>query len=237
MSRIKSHQNGTAILDFSWLSHLALQPIAITARSAAIMTYSFDVSLPTHLGEVNMHLDPDFKHLTYGDEGAKGRRIYEMWKNNVLDFLVFYAGIRDVNPNEERLVYAIIGFYWIDDIVRATTVPLSRCNENAHTRRARPGEDEIVVRAKREESGRLKRCVPIGCYRPRCDKPHGHPSYHVRLDLLTRWGDLSVSDGYLQRSAYIPEFKNAEQFIEWFRQYEPDLVARNNLIMQCCGPL
>ena len=188
----------------------------------------FGVSLP-RLRQPNMHLDPDFEHLTYGDEGRRGGRIYKMWKErDGLDFLVFYAGLCDVNPNKERLVYAIVGFYMIDEIVQATEVPLSRCNENAHTRRARPGKDEIVVRAKREESGRLKRCVPIGCHRPGCDRPHGHASYRVIPDLLARWGGLSVSDGYLQRNAYIPEFKNAERFLQWFRQCGPGLDARNN---------
>lgn len=189
----------------------------------------FGCSLPAHLEQRNMHLDPDFEHLTYGDEGCKGCRIYKMWKErDGLDFLVFYAGLRDVNRNNERLVYAIIGFYMIDEVVQASDVSLSRYDKNAHTRRVQPRGDEIVVRAKRGESGRLRRCLPIGCYRPHRGKPHGHPSYRVMPGLLEEWGDLSVSDGYLQRNAYIPEFKNAKRFLTWFRQRRPDLDARNN---------
>ena len=185
--------------------------------------------LPAPLRERNMHLDPDFEHLTYGDEGCKGCRIYKMWKHkDGRDFLVFYAGLRDVNPDNERLVYAIVGFYMIDEIVQATEVPLRRCDENAHTRCVQPGDDEIVVRAKSGESGRLRRCLTIGCHRPHRDRPRRPASYRVMPDLLEEWGCLSVSDGYLQRSAYIPEFKNAERFLTWFRQCKPDLDARNN---------
>lgn len=189
-----------------------------------------DVSIPLPY----MHLDPDFKHLTYGDERGKGRRIHKMWKDDGLDFLVFYAGLRDVNPDEKRLVYAIVGFYMIDEIVPATKVHPNHHDENAHTRRVHIREDEIVVRAKRGQSGRLKRCVPIGCYRPRCDRPHGHASYRVIPDLLSRWGGLSVSDGYVQRNGYIPEFKNAKLFLKWFGQCSPDLILQNNLSTHCC---
>ena len=184
----------------------------------------FHDSLPSHLSQRNMHLDPDFRHLTYGDEKCKGCRIWK--EKDKLDFLVFYAGLRD--PNREHLVYAIVGFYWIQDIVKATTVPLDRCEENAHTRRARPGEGEIVVRAKRGHSGRLKRCIEIGSYRPSSENPNGCRQYRVDSNLLEEWGGLSVKDGWLQRSAYIPEFKNAEQFLEWFGQCSPCLISQNN---------
>lgn len=188
----------------------------------------FDVPLPPRLRQRNMHLDPDFEHLTYGDEKAKGRRIYEMWKKEGLDFLVFYASLHDVNPTEKRLVYAIVGFYVIDEIVPATEVAFGRCDENAHTRRARPRKDEIVVRAKRKESGRLKECVPIGSYRRNCDDPRGRPQYRVESNLLEEWGGLSVKDGWLQRSARLPQFKDANRFLKWFSPYEQNLIARNN---------
>ena len=191
--------------------------------SNAISKLDISVSQP------NMHLDPDFEHLTYGDERCKGCRIYTMWKeSDGLDFLVFYAGLCDVNPDNEHLVYAIVGFYMIDEVIQATDVSPSRYDENAHTRRAQPREDEIVVRATRGESGRLERCMPIGCHRTHCDKPHGHLSYRVIPDFLTIWGGLLISDGFLQRSAYLPEFKDAERFLKWFRKHRPKLIAQNN---------
>ena len=185
----------------------------------------FGVSLPTRLRLRNTHFDPDFEHLTYGDQGCKACRIWK--KKDELDFIVFYAGLRDVDRNK-RLVYAIVGFYWIEDIVKATTVPLRRCKENAHTRRARPDEGEIVVRAKRGQSGRLKRCIEIGSYRSSSRNPNGCHQYRVERKLLKEWGGLSVKDGWLQRNAYIPEFKNAEQFLDWFGQCSPCLISQNN---------
>jgi hypothetical protein len=43
---MNAHQNETMVLDFFWLSYVAFQPIAVTVRSAAIMTYSS--SSPQH---------------------------------------------------------------------------------------------------------------------------------------------------------------------------------------------
>src|SRR5437016_4093332 len=34
----------------------------------------YPVSLPASVRRVNMHLDPDFEHLTYGDQGGNGKR-------------------------------------------------------------------------------------------------------------------------------------------------------------------
>jgi hypothetical protein len=198
----------------------------------------FRVSLPSHLGQRNIHLDPDFKHLTYGDEGAKGRQIYDMWEKYGLDFLVFYAGLKDVNPNEKYLVYAIIGFYWIDDIVKATKIQPNRHDENAHTRRVYIDKDEIVVQAKRGKSGRLERCLPIGSYRPCSKKPTGRPQYRVKSNILEEWSGLSVNDGWLQRSACLPKFKDANRFLDWFNRqcsrYRICLVAQNNLSKHFC---
>jgi len=187
------------------------------------------VQLPADLRQRNMHLDPDFEHLTYGDENNKGRRIYKMWEDEKgLDFLVFYAGLKDSNPANKRLVYAIIGFYMIDEIVYATYVPPSRYDENAHTRRAQIGEDEIVVRAKHGQSGRLRKYLPIGSYRSCSKEPDGCLQYRVESDLLKKWGDLYVKDGWIQRGACLHEFKNADRFSKWFKPYKKYLVEQNN---------
>src|SRR5258708_516466 len=75
-------------------------------------------TLPPHLARRNMHLDPDFNHLTYGDGGERARQIHA--KVGPGDLLVFYAGMRDVRPST-HLVYALIGLYVVKDIVRAVT--------------------------------------------------------------------------------------------------------------------
>ncbi|OGQ93183.1 MAG: hypothetical protein A2284_05560, partial [Deltaproteobacteria bacterium RIFOXYA12_FULL_61_11] len=132
------------------------------------------VTLPEALADSGMHLDPDFGNLSYGDNGIRrGSGIAEFERGDVL---VFYAGLRPVSPCDHRLIYAIIGFYRVAAVERAGDVGNTRWRENAHTRRLRPTPTDIVVRAEPVESGRLRRCIPVGELR---DK-----SYRVRRDLL-----------------------------------------------------
>ncbi len=79
------------------------------------------VRLPYALQSQQIHLDPDFSHLTYGDSGTRrGKGLTELCKDDVL---VFYAGLKPVAPSEHQLVYALIGLYRILDVVRAGSVP------------------------------------------------------------------------------------------------------------------
>jgi hypothetical protein len=174
--------------------------------------------LPPHLATRDMHLDPDFGHLTYGDQGERAKQVRA--KVGPGDLLVFYAGLRNVQP-PGGLVYALIGLYVVDEIVSALAVPPSRWPENAHTRRVlTAGAGDIVVRARPGVSGRLERCVPIGDFRER--------AYRVWPDLLEKWGGLSIANGYLQRSARLPEFTRADRFYAWFLAQGVPLVPRNN---------
>lgn len=177
----------------------------------------FGVELPSRLLGAPAHLDPDFDHLTYGDQGSRARRIRELARG---DLLVFFVALRPVQPPQRHLVYAIIGLYVIEEIVDAVDVPRSRWRENAHTRRV-PTHDDIVIRAQPNVSGRLKRCIPIGEFRER--------AYRVRRDLLREWGGLDVRNGWLQRSANPPALNDAARFLRWFRRQRPKLVAQNNL--------
>jgi len=177
-----------------------------------------DLHFPPALFDHSMHLDPDFDGLTYGDVG--GRRGAGMVGMTAGDLLAFYAGLRPVHPSEHTLVYALIGLYVVREVVPAVAMPLARCGENAHTRRAVPGATDIVVRAKPGASGRFDRCIPIGEWRD--------GSYRVREEVLEAWGGLSVKDGYIQRSAVPPAFNRPDRFLEWFRNQGVQLLARNN---------
>jgi hypothetical protein len=186
---------------------------------SAAMAYpgKFGTQLPDHLTKLNMHLDPDFSHLTYGDQGKRAKQISRLGGR---DLLVFYAGLADTNSNA-RLVYAIIGIYVIEQILIANKIPTDRWDENAHTRRVLDSAtDDIVVRAKPKVSGRLATCIPIGEFRNR--------AYRVTQPLLNQWGGLSVRDGYLQRSARLPELLNPQAFYDWFRSQSVPLLAQNN---------
>jgi len=192
--------------------------------SAAVQV--FGLSVPDWLDGLNMHLDPDFEHLTYGDQGQRAAQIKQ--KLSPGDLLVFYAGLRDVHP-QANLVYALIGLYVIGDIVSASSIDSVHWPENAHTRRVL-GLDasDIVVRAKPGISGRLTRCLPIGSFRSPVHAPHKRPSYRVAPNILHAWGGLSVVDGYLQRSARLPEFLNPDRFYSWFRNHNIPLISKNN---------
>ena len=149
-------------------------------------------ALPTHLAGRTMHLDPDFGHLTYGDQGQRAIQICSKLQRD--DLLVFYAAFRDVIP-QPRLLYAIIGLYVLDRIDQARLVAKAHWDENAHTRRKLPpSANDIVVRAKPKVSGRLDRCLPIGSFRAANTAPNKRPCYRVAPEILAAWGGLTVSE-------------------------------------------
>jgi hypothetical protein len=175
-------------------------------------------SLPPHLSALDTHLDPDFTYLTYGDQGERAKQITTKLGNS--DLIVFYAGLADIHPNPQ-LVYALVGLYVVDAIVSAKTILQPRWDENAHTRRVTsfPGND-IVVRARPGVSGRLARALAFGSYRER--------AYRIRPELLSAWGEMTVRNGYVQRSARLPEFKDAARFYDWFQKQNVTLIPQNN---------
>jgi putative DNA base modification enzyme with NMAD domain len=175
-------------------------------------------TLPLALAGKAMHLDPDFEHLTYGDNGLRrGRGLGELQRG---DFAVFFAGLRPMGVWPDPLLYALIGFYRVQELVRLGEVPRERWIENAHTRRAEHRATDVIVRAERGFSGRLRHFLVVGEWRDR--------AYRVRRDLLKTWGGLSCRDGYIQRSAVPPTFLDAERFVRWFEGQAPELVAMNN---------
>jgi hypothetical protein len=174
----------------------------------------FNMELPDRLKGLPTHLDPDFSTLTYGDQGQRAQQIGRLEPG---DLLVFFASLRDIHSG--KLLYALIGLYVIDQILLAKTIDRNAWSENAHTRRF-SRSDDIVVRARKEGSGRLQKCIPIGEYRDR--------AYRVTKDLLKAWGDLEIENGYLQRSVRLPAFRDTDRFYEWFENQHPALIRANN---------
>lgn len=172
--------------------------------------------LPPGLRERAAHADPDFASLTYGDRRQRARQIRE--KLGPGDLLVFYAGLRDVR--DRRLVYALIGLLTVDEIVAARDLPAAQWHENAHTRRREIGATDVVVRGREGRSGRFERCLPFAGYRA--------GAYRVRPELLEAWGGLGVRDGYVQRSARLPQLSAPRRFLGWLDGQAVSLVARDN---------
>lgn len=188
------------------------------ATIAPVVARFAGMVLPAGLAHRAMHLDPDFEHLTYGDNGERrGRGFAEFGRG---DFVAFYAGLRPIVRWEQKLMYALIGLYMVRECVRVSSVPRTRWAENAHTRRVDHHASDVIVRAQPGRSGRLRRCISIGEYRDR--------AYRVRRDILDAWGGLSVNDGYIQRSAVPPMFTEPARFLTWLHEQKPRLVARNN---------
>jgi hypothetical protein len=136
-----------------------------------------------------MHLDPDFDFLTYGDNGARrGKGVAGLERG---DFIAFFSSLRPTRDCEHTLIYALIGFYRVREVCWAKSVGRERSHqaprplrERHHRPRRAPGQ--------RQASS----VIPIGEWRDR--------SYRVRTDLLERWGHLSCRDGFIQRSAVPP---------------------------------
>jgi len=165
-----------------------------------------------------MHLDPDFEHLTYGDAGERAKQLRT--KLGPGDLAVFYAGLEDVR-GADRLVYAIIGLFEIDALVLAADVSAQDRDINAHSRRIlQPNAKDLILRGRVGSSGRLQRCLPFGEYRD--------GAYRVRRDILEEWGGLSVKDGYVQRSARLPQFRDPMRFLRWLEGRDPVLLQSNN---------
>jgi hypothetical protein len=177
-----------------------------------------DVQLPRQLASQNMHLDPDFAQLTYGDSGVRrGRGLATLDSG---DLVVFYGGLKPVGACEHRLVYALFGLYWVREVVRAGSVNATTWSENAHTRCADLEPSDVIVRADTSGSGRLRKCIFIGEFRER--------AYRVRRGILSDWGGLSCRDGYLQRSAVLPTLLDPQRFLDWLEGQGPELVNANN---------
>jgi hypothetical protein len=109
-------------------------------------------TLPANLPGRPMHLDPDFEHLTYGDNGANRGAKLKRFSDG--DLLVFYAGLRAVSDSK-RLMYALVGLFVAEEVLEAIQVPKELWHKNAHTRKRKIGGPDIIVRAKRGKSGRL----------------------------------------------------------------------------------
>lgn len=191
--------------------------IIAPVRELATKCGAQNLCCPEKLRQRSMHLDPDFDHLTYGDNGMRrGAKIAKLMRD---DLLVFYAGLRSIiHPSD--LVYALVGLFVIEEVVRTIDVPTWRRHENAHTRWTKISDNDVIVRGQYGVSGRFDRCIPIGQWRDN--------AYRVSRDVEDAWGGLTVNNGYIQRSVVPPEFQDASKFYNWFRRQGIILLRRNN---------
>jgi len=185
------------------------------------------VSLPDHLtASTKVHLDPDFASLTYGEPylSSNGRRASRGKIIEALDegdFIAFFASFRPtVDGYEHPLAYCLFALFAVERVTRVQALSFEQRCACAHGRRQGAGDD-FVVWANPRLSGRFRRAIPIGEYRDN--------AYRVRRDLLDEWGGLAVRDGYIQRSARPPRFKDPAAFRRWLeRRPESSELLRCN---------
>jgi len=177
--------------------------------------HKVNVNLPEHLIDKRMHLDPDFNHLSYGDTKNRGRKLLNFKEN---DILIFYSSYQSIYTSKE-LIYALMGILVVNTIELVGNIT-ENFDENAHTRNLDRNDTDIVVKGKPNVSGRFDKCIPIGEYR--------NNSYRVKKSILEEWGDLEVNDGWIQRSANPPMFKQPEKFLYWLDDKKPKLISANN---------
>lgn len=189
---------------------------AVPALSSFSDRNGITIDLPKHLKDQRMHLDPDFNHLSYGDTKDRGRVLLDF---NEDDVLVFYSSYQSIE-NRRPLVYALMGILRVESVKKVNNIAPQYFDENAHTRYVERIPTDIVVKGKAVVSGRFKHCIPIGEFR--------NNSYRVRNDILEEWGDLTVNDGWIQRSANPPLFKKPEKFLSWLSKQNPVLINSNN---------
>jgi len=210
--------------DESKHEHISLCP---TYKTFEASVNNLGTTLPPYLNsQVKVHLDPDFKSLTFGEPfkeqtgklSSRGQIIDEL---DCGDFIAFFASFRPTEVGYRyRLAYCLFGIFYIDQKTSVKELSRVKREQCAHGRR-KNADDDLVVWAKPDISGRFKQAIPIGEYRQN--------AYRVKEEILAEWGGLKVKNGYIQRSVRPPFFNNPERFLDWLnRQNESvDLLQQN----------
>src|SRR5260370_20208827 len=140
------------------------------------------------------HLDPDFAHLTYGDQGSRAARLREFITPG--SFIVFWAGLRWLDgPRAGSIVCSIIGFYLVSHVLRASDAGVLDAHRIAHSRHSGIPDDHVIVFADPRESGRLRRHIPIGEQRGRAQR--------VTIETLEAWARLCRKTPEPLKAGYI----------------------------------
>lgn len=155
-----------------------------------------------------VHLDPDFKTLSYGDRGG-GPRGSRMWELEAGDFIAFYASLAPLTTFSSPYAYCLIGWFTIDRKCRVKDLNDESRTLCAHGRQD-GYPDDVVFWGNPKTSGRFSKAIHIGEFR--------NAAYRVRKELLEEWGGLDVNDGYIQRSARPPFFSKPSVFLKWLNQ-------------------
>jgi hypothetical protein len=191
--------------------------------------------LPPELENKVTHLDPDYSNLTYGDCGTRAACIRRS-KLGTGDIVVFYSALRptDVPRQAGGLIYGLTGMLTLACAPMAYEefISMRGRDHNAHTRRERWSDKndqrhDLVIVGDPTASGRFSKYVEIGSHRPHFVR-NGKRVYRISRELITdHFGETCSSDGYLERSAYLPTFREPNRFKAWLDAQDLQLIQSN----------
>lgn len=122
--------------------------------------------LPQKVALRKVHLDPEFNTFTYGDEGKKAAYLRKL---NPGDLLVFYAGLKSYNYEENPEALYIIGYFTIIEIIdfknnQNDTYSIKtirkQYSNNSHPKRS-DTSDMVLVRGDPDKSKLLEKAIQI----------------------------------------------------------------------------
>ncbi len=176
------------------------------------------VGLPPHLTpDTKLHLDPDFSSLTFGEPyqdksgklSSRGETLDQLGPG---DFIAFFAGFQPLGAIwQSPLAYCLFGLLSVQAKTFVRDLSAEKRRVCAHGRR-KGADSDLVIWGNSNTSGRFQKAIPIANYRD--------GAYRLTRELLLEWGDLSVKDGYIQRSARPPFFLDPKKFLSWLSLQE-----------------
>ena len=185
------------------------------------------------LADKSAHLDPDFRscRLSYGNSNGSDGRAISMSKLVPGDFVIFYNSMMPISPLKTgNLEYGIIGRLK----VQAKPKPVEDITDeaeiarNIHTRRPCQVPDDVVVFGEpSEESGRLKKYLPIG-------KQWNNKNYYLRDSLVNEWGGIcgkGIDDQQsiqMAKQAVKIRLCDPDKFLDWWDEHATKLIHKNN---------
>lgn len=153
--------------------------------------------LPKKISEKNIHFDPEFDTMTYGDPTRKRSFLLKLEKN---DLLVFYAGLSPFRTDKHQEGLYIIGYFVVKRIIDFKGMSNKARQENyklywnnAHCKRSYHAENLVIIVGDKENSLLLEKAIAISSLKK--DKL-GRP-YHA---VSSKIEELLGISGSIQRS-------------------------------------
>ena len=200
------------------------------------------------LSDLPIHVDPDFKHATYGDIVKRDRWIEKARKLEHLrngDLLVFCAAFDPWAGSKQTRGLYIIGFFEVDKVHVFRSKSKSEKmlmfkvldNNNPHTTNVNESnmsndyrDNLVLVEGYRKKSSLLKEPVHITCHASSNGKStdymvseNAHKKFGLRKCLFTRGGKLAPDIASLAENKWDKYIKNLQDELSQKDKYTQNL--------------